>query len=270
LTLPCTGSYSRRLPRAFIVLIVNCAVCFAYQAENPLAGDPKAAAGGGAAFRPYCTPCHGIHGEGGRGPDLTRGVYSAGGKDSDLFRVISHGVPGTEMAGFAGDINEEDIWRIVAFIRSIARHDVAGIPGDRAAGEKLFWSKGGCGACHMVNSKGGRLGPPLSRIGRERSLAYLRESVVTPNSDVSPQYATITTVKRDGTKIIGIGDLDNFSVQITDAAGNYYSFMRSDLSSVTRELRSLMPDNYSRLFTPGEMDDLLAYLASLRGAEASQ
>lgn len=245
-------------------------MCFAYQAENPLAGDPKAAAGGGAAFRPYCTPCHGIHGEGGRGPDLTRGVYSAGGKDSDLFRVISHGVPGTEMAGFAGDINDEDIWRIVAFIRSIARHDVAGIPGNRAAGEKLFWSKGGCGACHMVNSKGGRLGPPLSRVGRERSLAYLRESVLTPNSDVSPQYATITAVKRDGTKIIGVGDLDNFSVQITDAAGNYYSFMRSDLSSVTRELRSLMPDNYGRLFAPGEMDDLLAYLASLRGAEASQ
>ncbi len=256
--------------RGFIVLIVNCAACFAYQAQNPLAGDPRSVAGGGEAFRPYCTPCHGIHGEGGRGPDLTRGVYSAGDKDSDLFRVIANGVPGTEMAGFAGDLRDEDLWRIVAFLRSIARHDVPGIPGDRAAGEKLFWGKGGCGACHVVNGKGGRLGPALSRVGRERSLAYLRESVLTPNSDVMPPYATITAVKRDGTKIIGVGDLDNFTVQLTDAAGNYYSFLRNDLSSAARELRSLMPDNYSRLFTPGEIDDLLAYLVSLRGAEASQ
>jgi putative heme-binding domain-containing protein len=201
---------------------------------------------------------------------LTRGVYSAGGKDSDLFRVIANGVPGTDMTGFAGDLREEDIWRIVAFLRSIARHDLPEIPGDRAAGEKLFWGKGGCGPCHLVNSKGGRLGPPLGRIGRERSLAYLRESVLTPNSDLMPQYATITAVKRDGTKIIGVGDLDNFSVQIRDADGNYHSFLRSDLSYVARELRSLMPDNYGGLFTPGEIDDLLAYLASLRGAEASQ
>src|SRR5690242_11802257 len=244
--------------------------CFAQQTQNPLAGDPQAAAGGGAAFRPYCTPCHGVRGAGGRGPDLTRGVYSVGDKDSDLFRTIANGVPGTEMAGFAGDIRDEDIWRIVAFIRSLARHDAPNIHGDRAAGERLFWSKGGCGSCHSINGKGGRLGPELSRIGRERSFAYLRESVLAPNSDVALEYAAITVVQRDGAKITGIGDLDNFSVQVTDAAGNYYSFLRRDLASVTRELRSLMPDNYGRLLTPGEVDDVLAYLVSLRGAEISR
>jgi putative heme-binding domain-containing protein len=255
---------------AVIIAVVMSGACFAQQTQNPLAGDPQAAAGGGAAFRPYCTPCHGVRGQGGRGPDLTRGVYSVGDKDSDLFRTIANGVPGTEMAGFAADIRDEDIWRIVAFIRSLARHDVPNIPGDRAAGEKLFWNKGGCGSCHVINGKGGRLGPELTRIGRERSFAYLRESVLAPNNDVAAEYATITVVKRDGAKITGIGDLDNFSVQVTDAAGNYYSFLRSNLGSVTRELRSLMPDNYGRLLAPGEIDDLLAYLVSLRGAETSR
>jgi putative heme-binding domain-containing protein len=184
--------------------------------------------------------------------------------------VIANGVPGTEMAGFAGDIKEEDIWRIVAFVRSLARHDVPALPGDRAAGEKLFWGKGACGGCHAVNGKGGRLGPELSRIGRERSLAFLRESVLTPNSDLRPEYATITAVKRDGTKIVGVGSLDNFTVQITDVAGNYYSFSRSDLASCTRELKSLMPDNYSRSLKPAEIDDLIAYLVNLRGAEATR
>jgi putative heme-binding domain-containing protein len=250
--------------------MVTSAACIAQTPQNPLAGDPSAIAGGGAAFRPYCTPCHGIKGEGGRGPDLTRGVYSAGDKDSDLYNVIANGVTGTEMAGFGAELKEEDIWRIVAFIRSLARHDIPALPGDRSAGEKLFWGKGGCAGCHVVNGKGGRLGPELSRAGRERSLAFLRESVLSPNSDLRPEYATITAVKRDGTKIVGVGSLDNFTVQITDMAGDYYSFLRSELSSCTRELKSLMPDNYSRTLKPAEIDDLMAYLVSLRGAEATR
>jgi len=270
LTAACTGRYSLRLLLRYLVLIFASAACFAQTSQNPLAGDPGAIAGGGAAFRPYCTPCHGIRGEGGRGPDLTRGVYSAGEKDSDLFNVIANGVPGTDMAGFAGDFSEQDMWRVVAFVRSLARRDMSPLSGDRAAGEKLFWGKGGCSACHVVNGEGGALGPKLSRIGRERSLAFLRESVLTPNADVKPEYATITAVRRDGVKIVGIGSLDNFTVQITDAAGNYYSFERSDLASSTRELKSLMPDNYGRMLAAAEIDDLLAYLVSLRGAEATQ
>ena len=77
-------------------------------------------------------------------------------------------------------------------------------------------------------------------------------------------------MKRDGTKIVGVGSLDNFTVQITDVTGNYYSFSRSDLASCTRELKSLMPDNYSRSLKPAEIDDLIAYLVNLRGAEATR
>jgi putative heme-binding domain-containing protein len=256
----------RRLSVCFVIGLA----CFAQTPQNPLAGNPEAIASGGAAFRPYCTPCHGIRGEGGRGPDLTRGVYSAGDKDSDLFNVIANGVPGTEMAAFASDFSEQDIWHIVAFIRSLARHNIPPLTGDRAAGEKVFWGTGGCGACHVVRGKGGRLGPELTRVGRERSLAFLRESVLTPDSDVRPEYATITAVKRDGRKIVGIGSLDNFTVQITDAAGNYYSFERCELASSVRELKSLMPGSYGRLLTAAEVDDLLAYLVSLRGAEATR
>jgi hypothetical protein len=55
-----------------------------------------------------------------------------------------------------------------------------------------------------------------------------------------------------------------------DVAGNYYSFLKSDVRSITRGTRSLMPDQYGRLFTPAEIDDLLAYLVSLRGAETAR
>jgi len=251
------------------ILLLLAATVWAQTASNP--ADPDAAAGGGAAFRPYCTPCHGVRGEGGRGPDLRRGVYAVGDKDADLFRTIANGVPGTEMPGFAADLRDEDITRIVAFIRSIARLDVAGIPGDRAKGEKLFWEKGGCGACHAVSGRGGRMGPDLTRIGPQRSLQYLRDAVLAPSKDILPGYATITVIRPDGTKLVGVErGYDNFSAQLMDVAGNYYSFLKSEVRSATRETRSLMPDQYGRLFTPAEIDDLLAYLVSLRGVEAAQ
>ena len=34
-----------------------------------------------------------------------------------------------------------------------------------------------------------------------------------------------------------------------------------------REARSLMPDNYGRLFTNSDLDDLVAFLNSLRGTK---
>jgi len=241
-------------------------VCFAQPANNPFAGDPAAIDNGRGVFRIYCGPCHGNEAKGGRAPDLTRGTYSVGDRDEDLYRTISNGIPGTSMPGMGGELGADNVWRIISFLRSIATHDTTGIPGDRAAGEKLFWGKGGCGNCHMVNARGGRLGPQLRRIGRERSVAYLRESVLTPDSDVPSEYATITAVKRDGTKLVGTGNLDNFSVQIMDAGGNYFSFLREDLASAKSEPRSMMP-KYDRTFTPAELDDLIAYLAGLRGAE---
>jgi cytochrome c oxidase cbb3-type subunit 3 len=63
---------------------------------NPFHCDAEQIDIGRSMFRIYCAPCHGIHAQGGRGPDLTRGVYNAGEQDSDLFRVIADGVRGTE------------------------------------------------------------------------------------------------------------------------------------------------------------------------------
>ena len=48
-----------------------------------------------------------------------------------------------------------------------------------------------------------------------------------------------------------------------DAQENYYSFMKSEVSSVKREFRSIMPDGYGKMFTKAELDDLVAYLTTL-------
>lgn len=254
-----------RLKAALILPLVAGAA--AAQPANPFAKDPHSAGVGKGIFRIYCAPCHGIRAQGGRGPDLTRGVYNSGEHDADLFRTISAGVPGTEMESFGGTLSDESMWRIVAYIRSIANSDTAPPPkGDPSRGEQLFWAKGQCGSCHMVGARGGRSGPNLSRIGRERSYAHLRTSIVNPSDEIAGGYNTVSVVLPDGRKITGIErGLDNFTVQLIDLSGKFYSFDKNAVTSVKQEARSLMPDNYGRLFTEPELDDLVSYLATMRG-----
>lgn len=254
----------RLISRIPILLLI---AGFCQAQENPVRSDPKAAETGRWMFRVFCAPCHGIKAEGGRGPDLTLGTYAAGDLDKDLFRVISRGIPGSEMPAFSGRVEDDSIWRMVSYIRSVASHDTAPVSGNASAGETIFWNKGGCGQCHRVGTKGSSIGPDLSRVGRQRSLAFLRASVLTPDSDLTHGFSTIRVVTRDGKSIVGVEkNFDNFSFQLIDLSGNYYSFLREDVASVTRESRSLMPSTYAKSLSKGEIDDLLAYLSSLRSA----
>jgi cytochrome c oxidase cbb3-type subunit III len=251
----------------FVMLLAGVGAAFG---QNPFSGA-KAIEEGRGIFRVYCTPCHGIKGEGGRGPDLTMGTFSAGDKDSNIFQAIYDGVPGTEMQSWSVQFGNEGVWKLVTYIRSIARAERTAPKGNTATGEKLFWGKGGCGKCHVVGTRGGHLGPDLSRVGRTRSLAYLRESVVAPSADLTAGYFTLTVVTADGKQITGVQrGYDNFSAQLMDVSEKFHSFQRSAVKSIKREYRSLMPDGYGKVFNTAEMDDLLAYLVSRRGEEGSK
>ena len=88
-------------------VLLSLLLAAAANAENPLQNDPHAADVGRGVFRVYCSPCHGIRGQGARGPDLTQAMSGAGKSDDDLFRIVTQGSPGTEMpAWLAGAYTE--------------------------------------------------------------------------------------------------------------------------------------------------------------------
>jgi putative heme-binding domain-containing protein len=233
---------------------------------NPLAGDPAAIDVGKGNFRLYCAPCHGIHAQGGRGPDLTRGRFAAGDTDADLFRVIAKGVEGTEMSDYGERFDDPMIWRLVAFIRSVARVTSSQVPGNPRHGREIFQGKGGCAGCHSAGAQGEGVGPSLTRVGRERSLDYLREKLIEPGKSVTPGYHTVTVTLRDGREIRGVEKgFDDFSAQLLDMNRQFHSFRKEEVASMKREERSLMPADYGTRLTASEQTDLLAYLASLRG-----
>src|SRR3954470_21440063 len=117
------------------------------QVPAGIAHDPAAAEAGLALYRRHCSSCHGNQAEGGRAPNLTTGSLS----QAQMFRTISEGAAGTEMAAYGSRFSSDDIWRIVIFLSSAARSESAA-PGDATRGAALFWGKGACGNCHAVGN----------------------------------------------------------------------------------------------------------------------
>ena len=235
------------------------------EVKNPFGNDPQAVAAGAKLFQAHCSACHGSKGEGASGPDLSRGTFAVGDGDDDLRQIVTRGRD--IMPGFRGTLEEDDIWRVISFMRSLAGQNLGTVTGDAAAGANLFWGKGGCGNCHRVGLQGGGAGPNLTQIGVRRGVTSLRNSIIDPDAELPRGYAVVTAVTMDGKTIQGIEVRhDAFSAQFRDLANNYYSFLRSEVKEMSRSEKSLMP-SYKGVFSEKEVDDLVAYMAGLGRGE---
>src|SRR5262249_9914578 len=151
---------------------------FAKDARNPFAGDANAVTKGAVLFQQECVYCHGVGARGGiRGPDLTTGSWTHGGADPDLARTISDGVPGTAMP--PNNLSTDEVWQLVTYLRTLTQPPVAAA-GDPARGEALFFGAARCSSCHIVNGRGGGLGPELSTVGSARARADPVEAIRAP------------------------------------------------------------------------------------------
>lgn len=247
------------------------------QVNNPLAGQAAAINEGQSIFRGRCAMCHGTDAGGGlRGPSLTAGRLTHGDSDAALLQVITQGVPGTQMSG--SGLPEQQAWKVIAYLRSLAAHATISALGNRTRGEELFFEKIRCSQCHMVNGRGGRLGPELSRIGVSRSIGYLKEKIREPNKLGEGMtiglwwelgqplvYQTVTLITKDDRRITGVlRNEDTFSIQIMDQSEELRMFSKKDLKQVIHERGSLMPGYDEQTLNEKELQDLLAYLDSLR------
>ena len=190
--------------------------------------ESKEVSQGRKLFSFYCAHCHGEKGNG-RGfnadnldphpRDLTDRVepYMAEATNEDIFKAIKDGLAGVvwpdgeikvgnqldEDYGFGSTLmpywgytfSEDELWSLVAFVRSLHKNDAEKVelPGGEAdegkkiyaqvavnvdfnvqgpererliqEGSILFDEKYACLACHSVGGEGGHVGPDLSRAG---------------------------------------------------------------------------------------------------------
>jgi putative heme-binding domain-containing protein len=153
--------------------------------------------------------------------------------------------------------------------------------GDSTQGRAIFNGKAGCADCHMVLGHGGVLGPDLSRVGASRSVAYLIDSIRQPNKDLSTGitdpnnhyglalvYDTVTVVNADGTKLTGVAkNEDTYSVQLISTDQKLHLLLKKDVREVTHERRSLMPPYSEDALDGPQLQNLIAYLETLRGED---
>ena len=234
--------------------------------KNPHLGNKASIRNGMALYRVRCGECHGLDASGYRGPDLVA-LLATDVADERLFQTIRKGVPGTEMPPSTAP--DDDVLMVIAYLRNLGTVAPAETPvGNVENGAKVFAAQ--CASCHRVAAKGGRLGPDLTRIGIARSRAALVREIRTPSEWIPPGFEPVTIVTADGQKIRGLKkNEDVFSIQVMDTRERIQGFLKTTLREVVYEKTSLMPSYGPDRLTDSDLDDVVGYLSTLRGADLS-
>ena len=231
------------------------------QVGNPFDGDAAAIRAGSALFASRCADCHGADAKGAQGPDLTE-LWTVGTSDERLFASVREGIGGSIMPPSVAP--DAEIWAVIAYLKSISTvPPFENVSGDFEAGHRLF--KAACADCHRVAGLGGALGPDLSSIAQVRSREAIVQSIRDPKASIERGYRVVTLVRRSGERVEGVVKAeDAFSIQIVDSDGRLQGYTKADLEEIVRQDRSLMPEFALEDLSAGQLDDLLAYIATLR------
>jgi alcohol dehydrogenase (cytochrome c) len=215
---------------------------------------------GGRLFAKYCTACHGMNAKGGRAPDLTTNEWSHGGSDDDIARNIRDGIQGTQMPGFP--LSPDQTRSVVLFLRSL-RGPEEKATGDAKAGQQIFFGTGGCSSCHMMKGRGGSFGPDLSRLGGERSVKDLRQSITDPNAGLSKGAHGVEVLLRNGNTVRGLKlSEDTFSLYLRDQQEKLHLLNKRDIQKRTDLKTSLMP---AASLIAKQVDDVIAFVKNPSG-----
>lgn len=249
-------------------------LALALQAAVPPARDVQE---GKRLFDGMCARCHGIDGTGDEGPALNRAVLTRAATDDALREVIRDGIADRGMPRVRR-LTEGELTQLVAYVRSLGHTTATPARGDAEHGRAIY-ARLGCASCHIVAGEGGSFGPELTQIGAQRGAGYLRQSVIGP-AEVLPrglsvvpgrgfaEYLPVQIVTADGTVVRGVRiNEDPFTIQLRDTANQFHSYRKSAVKQLDKEFgKSLMPAFRGRL-TDTELEDLVAYLSTLRGVK---
>ena len=217
---------------------------------------------GKRSFAAYCATCHGLDGRGGEhAPAIVDTPAAQASTDEVLAGIIRHGVRGEGMPSFHFLTNEQ-IQEIVSYVRVLSGStSVVNVKGDPAAGAKLFFGEARCSDCHMMQGKGGFIGSDLTKFGRTHSARDIRQMILQPNKALVPRWQLVRIVTHSGQHFSGlIRNEDNFSIALLSEDGVFHLLMKSEIARITREPRSIMPDNYAKKLSATQLDDLTSFL----------
>lgn len=226
--------------------------------------------GGRAEFQRICSSCHAVN-------IATNQRMS----HSDWAGVVD------EMVSRGAQGSPEDLEKVVAYLSAHFNNDKSAAPAavpaqatapmpaakqEEAPLSEAEMSKAkqliqanGCLSCHRVGDAGSYLGPDLTDIGEHRTAKQIRDSLVSPNKEVSFENRSVRIVTPEGKTVTGrlLGQ-DGYSVQFIDPSSQLRSMQKSGLREFEIVDQNPMP-SYANKMSAGDLNNLIHYLSSLKG-----
>ena len=220
---------------------------------------------GSVLFRQNCAFCHGRDAQGGEtGPDLTQSRLVRRDISGDrIAAVVRNGRPEKKMPAF--HFSDQEMHSLVAFIHE-EQAKAASRPGGRRgveasdlqtgnidAGREYFNGAGNCVACHSPTGD-------LAGIASRYEGLQLEEQMLYPR-DVKNR---VTVTLPSGQQVSGtVAYLDEFTVALRDAGGNYRSW---PVGKVKYKLDAPLHAHVALFgkYTDADIHNLMAYLQTLR------
>jgi mono/diheme cytochrome c family protein len=222
--------------------------------------DPAAADRGKRVYLQYCVNCHGAQAKGTEeGPDLIRSVAVLHDKDGGGLAHRSERLAAAEVRDLSAFLKQ----RVEDTVKDRnARKPPNVLTGNAAAGKAYFDGAGKCSTCHAASGD-------LAGIAKRYDPLALEQRVLFPRSGgrgappVRPTQVTVTTARGEATSG-NLDRIDDFSVSLRDAAGEYHSWSRTaglkvELNDPYKAHNELL-DQYS----DADIHNLVAYLETLK------
>jgi cytochrome c oxidase cbb3-type subunit 3 len=252
-----------KLRKAILVTIALIDIAsMATTAHAQAVADKAVIQHGGDLFAASCGFCHGAQATGTeQAPSLVRSpLVRADVSGDQLGPMIKAGRPSLGMPSFAS-LAPQDRAALIAFLHFRASQgrgrkmpDVSQLLGDGKAGGAFFNGAGGCTKCHSAAGD-------LKTVGTKYEPLALTFAFLTPSS----QPINVTVALHSGQTYSGrLKYEDEFIVSMLEPAGDYHTWPREQLRSVTLIDPLAAHKELLSKYTDADIHNLLAYLVTLK------
>ncbi|RPI82127.1 MAG: hypothetical protein EHM42_09840 [Planctomycetaceae bacterium] len=138
--------------------------------------------------------------------------------------------------------------------------------GDAERGRRLFYEKSevSCVRCHKIATRGGEVGPELSKVAADHPREYLLEAMVLPDKAIAKGFEPVVILTNDGKQVTGtLREEDEQQLKLITAEGNTIVVRKSEIDERVRG-KSAMPEDLVKKLTKFELRDLVEYLSTLK------
>jgi quinoprotein glucose dehydrogenase len=184
------------------------------------------------------------------------------GADGPLGGMLERGVP----APLQLDLAEAAARRPALKAKASALQPSLQEGGDAAAGRRIFFERGDvqCVRCHTIGNEGGQVGPPLTKIGEQKTREYLLESIVTPNKQIAEGWGqTAFQLQNDVVEVGRIEKETDEAVTLILPDGQRKSIAKGDIKARKAALSS-MPEDIAKQLSKRDLRDLVEFLSTLK------